>query len=203
MKASRRFSKFLTDINNINVAPIHMTFSKFIVLIFISVLCFTNSSGQNKTRKTLTVAQIRQACQQINEYKNYKVVTIDDAEEFLGHGTDNGGSLKGYYKGDSLKKIVEWVGLSNRVIQNEYYFNKGKLVFVYAIDKRYKFIEKNEAFDYSKFDKVTTGRYYFSNDRLIETITSDKEDQKTKQQAAIGFLSSSKNYISLLNAKRK
>jgi tRNA-dihydrouridine synthase len=180
-----------------------MTLRKFITLSFISVLCLTNSYGQGKADKTSTLAKIRQAFQQINEYKNYRIVTIDDAEEFLGHGTDNGGSLKGYYKGDSLKKIVEWAGLSNRVVQIEYYFDKGKLVFVYSTDKQYKFNEKTEEFDYSKFDKVITGRYYFSNDKLIETIISDKEHQKTKQQDVADFLSSSKDYIKLLNARRK
>jgi len=180
-----------------------MTLHEFIALTFVAVLSLTKSYGQNKADKTSTIPQIRQAFQKINEYKNYKIVTVDDAEEFLGHGTDNGGSLKGYYKGDSLKKIVESVGLSNRVVQNEYYFNNGKLVFVYSTDSRCKANDKTGEIDCSKFDKVNKGRYYFNGDKLIDAILSDKENEKTKQQDASDFLASSSDYVKLLNTRRK
>lgn len=180
-----------------------MTLRKFIALTFVSVLCLTNSYGQAKADKSSTLAQIKKIFKQINDYKNYKVVTIDDSEELLGHGTDNGGSLKGYYKGDSLKKIIEWVGLSNRVVQNEYYFNKGKLVLVYSTDSRCKANDKTGEIDCSKFDKVFKGRYYFTDDKLIDTILSDKEHEVTKSQDAADFLASGRDYIKLLNAKRQ
>jgi hypothetical protein len=179
-----------------------MTLRKFIALTFVSVLCLT-CYGQGKADKSSTLTQIKQVFKQINGYKDYKIVSIDDSEEFLGHATDNGGSLKGYYKGDTLKKIVEWIGLSNRVEQNEYYFNKGKLVFVYATDGRCKADNKTGEIDCSKFDKVFEGRYYFDRDKLIDTILSDKEHKETKQQDAVDFLTSSNDYIKLLNSKRQ
>ena len=178
-----------------------MILLKFIPLAFVTALTFVNSFGQSKQNKSFVISQTKQIFRQINTCKNYKIVTIDDSEEFLGHGTDNGGNLKGYYKSDSIKKIVEWVGLSNRVVQNEYYFDKGKLVFVYSTDRRYKFNGTTQEFDYSKFDKVITGRYYFNNDKLIDTILSDKEHEKTKQKDSADFLSSSKDYMQLLNAR--
>jgi hypothetical protein len=181
-----------------------MTLRKFIALTFVTVLYLANSYGQDKSDISSTsLSKIKQIFKQINDYKNYKVVTIDDSEEFLGHGTDNGGSLKGYYKGDSLKKIVEWVGLSNRVVQNEYYFNNGHLVFVYSTDSRCKSNDKTGEIDCSKFDKVYKRRYYFSNDKLIDTILSDKEKENTKDQDAADFFTSIKDYVKLLNAKRK
>lgn len=180
-----------------------MTLRKFIALTFVFILFLTNSYGQGKAGKSSTLVKIKQVFKQINSYKNYKIVTIDDSEEFLGHGTDNGGSLKGYYKGDSLKKIVEWVGLSNRVVQNEYYFNDGSLVFVYSTDSRCKSNDKTGEIDCSGFDKVFKGRYYFDGIKLIDTILSDKEHEKTKQQDAMDFLASSKNYNKLLNSRRQ
>ena len=185
------------------LCAITMTLRKFIALTFICLLYLTNSYGQSKADKNSTLAEIKQAYKQVSEYKGYKIVTIDDAEEFLGHGTDNGGSLKGYFKGDSLKKIVEWVGLSNRVVQNEYYFNNGKLVFAYSTKSRCKANNKTGEIDCSKFDKVFKGRYYFSNGKLIDTILSEKEHEKTKQQDAADFLTSGKNYMKLLNARRQ
>ena len=58
-----------------------------------------------RTDKNSTLAQIIQVFRQINGHKNYKSVTIDGGEAFLGHGTDNGGSLKGYYKGVKVKQL--------------------------------------------------------------------------------------------------
>lgn len=180
-----------------------MPLRNLITLIFLTVLTSTCSHGQGKEDRSFRLFQIKKVFTQINNYKNYKVVTIDDAEEFLGHGTDNGGSLKGYYKGDSLKKIVEWVGLSNRVVQNEYYFDKGKLVFVYSTDSRYKSNDSTGELDYSKFDNVFKARYYFNNDKLIDTILTDEEDERTKQKDAADFLGSSKDYMKMLNVRRK
>ena len=182
---------------------INMTLRKFIALAFVSALCLPNSYGQSKADKSSALVQIKQVFKQINSYKNYKVVTIDDSEEFLGHSTDNGGSLKGYYKGDSLKKIVEWVGLSNRVVQNDYYFNDGKLLFVYSTDSRCKANDKTGEMDCSKFEKVFKGRYYFNDDKLIDTILSDKEHEGTKHQDATGFLTAGKDYMKLLKARRQ
>ncbi|WP_157098076.1 hypothetical protein [Niabella ginsenosidivorans] len=163
----------------------------------------TTIYGQGKQDKNLTLTQIKNMFHQINDYKNYKTVTIVDAEEFLGHGTDNGGSLTGYFKNDTLKKIIEWVGLSNKVIQNEYYLDKGKLIFVYSTESRYKYNDGTQSFDYSKLNIVFKGRYYFNNDKLIDTILSDKQHIDTKQEDATDFLTSTKDYLKLLSAKRK
>lgn len=119
-----------------------------------------------------------------------------------GQGTDNGGSLTGYFKKDTLKKIIEWVGLSNNVIQNEYYLDKGKLVFVYSTESRYKFDDSTQSFDYSKLDIFFKGRYYFSRDKLMDTILSNRQHIAPRQDPA-DFLTSSQDYSKLLNAKRK
>ena len=128
-------------------------------------------------------------------------MTIDDPEKFLGQNTDNGASLKGYYKADSLKKIVEWVGLSNRVIQNEYYFDNGKLIFVYSAESRYKYSDSLQTLAYSKLELVFTGRYYFDNEKLFDTILSDKKHNSSKQKDAMDFVATIKDYIKLLQAK--
>lgn len=173
-----------------------IVYNKFIGLALF-FLCLTNSYGQDQSS---ILAQIKQTFQKINNDKNYEIIIIDNSDAFLGHSTDNGGSLKGFYQGDSLLKIVEWVGLSNRVVQTEYYFDKGKLVFVYSTDSRYKFNHISEKLDYSKFDEISEERYYFNNDKLIAVLLSEKE--KNKQQDATDFLTSSEYYTKLLNTKR-
>lgn len=180
-----------------------MTFYKYILLFLFAVVFFINVNGQVKPEKNFALSEIKSVFRRINNYKKYEIVTINDCEDFLGHATDNGGSLKGYFKGDSLKKIVEWVGLSNRVLQREYYFDKGKLVFVYSTESRYGFNDSTESFDYSKLKKVFEGRYYFSKDRLIDTILNDKQHEKTKKKDAAEFLVSGSSYLKLLNSRRK
>ena len=96
-----------------------IVYNKFIGLALF-FLCLTNSYGQDQSS---ILAQIKQTFQKINNDKNYEIIIIDNSDAFLGHSTDNGGSLKGFYQDDSLMKIVEWVGLSNRVVQTEYYFD--------------------------------------------------------------------------------
>ncbi len=79
--------------------------------------------------------------QKIDRYASYKILIIDDAEDFLGHPADNGAELTGYFKGDTLIKVAEQIGLSNSVIENRYYLENDKLFFVYSVDSSYKFID--------------------------------------------------------------
>jgi len=180
-----------------------MTLRNYITLTISILFTLTLSYGQSKDEKNDVILKIKKTYQQINDYKNYKTVSIDDSEEFLGHNTDNGATLTGYFKADSLKKIVEWIGLSNKVIQREYYFDNARLVFVYLTESKYRFNDKTESFDYTKLDNVFKGRYYFDKGHLIDTILSDKEHNETKKQDATDFLTSSKDYSKLLSAKRK
>lgn len=179
-----------------------MTYRYFIILTLLAILVHSSIQGQTKEVKTTSIAQIKTVFQQINQYKNYQIVIIDDSEEFLGNATDNGGSLKGYFKGDSLKKMVVWIGLSNRVVENEYYFDKGNLVFVYSTDSRYGYNDGTGELDDSKFAEVFKGRYYFSSGKLIHTILTDKEHEISKREDAEEFLSSGREFMKLLKAKK-
>jgi hypothetical protein len=180
-----------------------MTVRYYISLIFLTLLTLSTSYGQGNKEKNNTLFKIKTVYKQITAYKKYNTVIIDNSEDFLGHITDNGGNLTGYFKKDSLKKIVEWVGLSNKVIQNEYYFNNNKLVFVYSTESRYQFNDRTQSFDYSKLSTIFKRRYYFDKDKLINTIFNDKEHVATREQIASGFLTSGRYHFKLLNTKRK
>lgn len=167
-------------------------------------VCFfyiTHVYAQAVQNKAELINLIRKNFKEITEYKNYKVVTIDDVSKFKGHYTDNGGSLAGYYKNDSLKKIIEWIGLSVDIIQNEYYFNNDKLIFVYSTAKRHH-LNDDFSIDETKLDNVSEGRYYFDNNKLIDTILSNEEREKEKGNDVKRFLKDSKSYINLLNSKK-
>lgn len=174
-----------------------------IKLILIFTLVFDTSFGQGKEDFNKRLFDIKTKYQKINQFKSYRIVTIDDAEEFTGHATDNGGSLTGYFKGDTVKEIVEWLGLSNKVIQREYYLDSGKLFFVYLTESFYKVNDSAGTIDYTKLDLKNTGRYYFANGKLFDTILSEKEWKLTKEKDAKDFVASVKKYLPLLKKRLK
>ena len=178
-----------------------MTVRKNIFLSVIFLFTLTTTLGQAREDSSDIILNIKKLYQQINNYKKYKIVTIDNAEEFLEHNPDNGASLKGYYKSGSLKKITEWLGLSYKIIQTEYYFDMGKLIFVSTKESKYKYIDSTQTLDYSRLEPGSLGRYYFDNERLFETKLTDKEHNQSKQKDALYFLETSKKYSKVLNAK--
>ncbi len=178
-----------------------MPIFKHLSLALFLTFTITSSFAQGKEDFTKKLFDIRLKYTAINKDKPYRLETIKDAETFLGHNTDNGASLTGYFKGDSLKKLVEWIGLSNKVLQNEYYFDKGKLFFVYATTSVYPINDSTQSFDYTKLNLQSSGRYYFDNEQLFDTILSDKQKNKMKSKDAAGFLASAKQYAKLLRAK--
>ena len=174
-----------------------------ILLFVIFNLLLFQSFGQGKEDFSKKLFDIKMKYQKINQYKSYKVITIDDAEEFTGHALDNGGSLTGYFRSDTLVKIVEWLGLSNKVIQREYYLDSGKLFFVYFKESFYKYNDSTGSFDYSKLELKNTGRYYFQKEKLFDTILSDKEKKLTKEKDAKEFVENIKKYVALLKKRFK
>ena len=172
------------------------------VFALLSFLISQPGSAQGKEGKTERLIKIREKTRAINTETNYKVVRLEDAELILGHATDGGASLTGYYKDGALQKIIEWVGLSNRVIQNEYYFDSGKLIFVYATESQYAFNDSLQSLDYTKLIPVSNGRYYFENNQLSDVILAKKSLEKSKKEDAKSFLHRVKAYKTLLDKKR-
>ena len=175
---------------------------RFILLVAFIIFSYP-VVAQGKEDKTRALYEIGRIYHPIDNYKNYDSIEIDDAEDFLGHGTDNGGTLKGYYRNDTLKKIVEWVGLSNRVIENHYYFDSGKLIYVRAIETRYDFNDSAQTIDQAKLKLAFRGAYYFRNGKFLDAITYDKEKILAVKEDAASFIESGMDYKKLLDARKK
>ena len=112
-------------------------------------------------------------------------------EQFLGHMTEGGGELTGYFKTGQIKKIVERIGLSYCVRTFEYYFWDGQLIFVYAKEEDFPYIDSTGTLDYTKLELAFEGRYYFDNGKIIETkmtgqkrVADDKETDIEKELLA-------------------
>ncbi len=175
-----------------------MRLHKFIFTLLVTVFLWQTSCGQTKADKLLT---IRKTFQKINNDTSLRTRTIDDAEEFLGHATDGGGQLVGYFHKDSICKIFATVGLSYGSITDEYYFNNERLIFVYETEKDFPEADSLGGLDYNKLDLVFEGRYYFDNDKLIDKITKGKRRFADPKDNAANFITDAKDYLRLIKAK--
>jgi len=79
-------------------------------------------------------------------------------------------SYTSYNKGNTLVKLVETKGEEMYLLKTSYYFNKGKLFFIFE-----------EGF----FDdiKYSESRYYVNNDKVIKAL--DKQREKMKESPAM------------------
>jgi hypothetical protein len=139
--------------------------------LFISFSSFAQS-------KDSLIRMIKTNFQTINADTSLKEITLQD-DEFLEEGTDGGAELTGFYKNNSLVKIVEWIGLSTGNRTREYYFKDGSLFFAYEQFDAFVLDKKGEGLDHGKTKTVFEGRYYFNSKKLIE------QKIKTKKNAAL------------------
>jgi hypothetical protein len=137
-------------------------------LTTILTLSFVTTCGQDKAK---LINDSRKEFKVINSDTTLKKVILEN-EEFLGHMTDGGGQLTGFYKAGQLKKIVSWVGLSNGNEVFEFYFKDNKLVFVYEQFNSFVYDQKKQAFRLDTTERTFEGRYYFADNKLIEQITT-------------------------------
>jgi len=174
---------------------------RLMLICFLAAILVPRSVAQFKT---LLITQIRKDFQAINADKFLSKRTLSD-EEFMENATDGGAGLTGYYKKDSLVKIIEWIGLSFGNRTREFYLKNAKLFFVY--EKFESFVVKDSAVAEIDRSKVTTTfecRYYFNKDKLIEQTSSGKRTFEEAPAAVIAdLLDAAKENIRLLNKQVK
>jgi hypothetical protein len=115
------------------------------------------------------ISNIRIKYQDIrNNLKSYDTVSTD-----LEEGSTEGGEATGYYNGKDIKLIeITYYGEMGKT-KLEYYFDNGRLFFVF--ENRYKYnrpIYDTIAFDPKK-TRVTKDRYYFHNEKLVRWLDNN------------------------------
>ncbi|HMC86223.1 MAG TPA: hypothetical protein VKI61_11885, partial [Chitinophagaceae bacterium] len=107
-----------------------MTFIKSHIFFALTLAYCSVTYGQTKED---LVKNIRQSFQKINNDTTLTIVKLQN-EDIPGETTDGGEQLTGFFNGDSICKINDWIGLSFGVKQYEYYFTNGQLIFVYETE---------------------------------------------------------------------
>jgi hypothetical protein len=93
-------------------------------------------------------------------------------EEFMPQMTDGGGELIGYFRKGEIQKVTKNIGLSYGIETFDYYFSNGKLMFIY--ETLYGFVTNDSlgTLDQTKTELNFIGRYYFKNQKLVDSETT-------------------------------
>lgn len=172
-----------------------------VTFLFIGFLFSKNSLAQTKEDK---IKLIRQTVQTINKFKNLKKILLRN-DEFLEDGVpDGGGELTGYFKNGELVKIFESIGISNGMNDIEYYLKDNKLIFAYEVKKHFEVNQKTFSFNYEKLNTVFEGRYYFDQNKLIDTkIKGENEHADDEKDYTNQLIKQVNRCMILLKAKTK
>ena len=125
-----------------------------------------SANGQNGEDATL---HIQQYCQGINNDPRLKVVTLNN-EDFMkmGEVTDGYNQLIGYFRNDSLVKMVEYGGYSNGNCVTEYYLENGGLAYVTDVFKPFVPRETGNAPDFPRTQGTYEARHYLYKGKIIK-----------------------------------
>jgi len=174
--------------------------TKHIFFFLFSVLFFIVAFAQTKNEQ---IKSIRKKFETINRDTTLRKVTLEN-EEFLINMPDGGGELTGYYENKEIKKIYEWIGLSNGISIKEFYFDKGQLIFVFEKFDSFVFDVKKNEFDLTKTKTIFEGRYYFNNIKLFSKSTKgDKSLAAQEESTENGLIERASENLETLNKKAK
>jgi hypothetical protein len=178
-----------------------MTFIKSHIFFALTLAYCSVTYGQTKED---LVKNIRQSFQKINNDTTLTIVKLQN-EDIPGETTDGGEQLTGFFNGDSICKINDWIGLSFGVKQYEYYFTNGQLIFVYETEKGFHANDSLGSIDQTKLDLIFEGRYYLDKDKLIDRkIKGQKRFEEGSSAVFVqGLISQSKLLSKLLRSKLK
>jgi len=172
--------------------------AKNIFFFFLNLFFFVISFAQTKDEQ---IKLIRKKFEIINTDTTLRKVTLEN-EEFLTNMTDAGGELTGFYKNKEIKKVYEWIGLSNGISIKEFYFDKGQLIFVYEKFNSFVFDDKKDEFDLTKIKTIFEGRYYFNNEKLFSKSTKGNKALAAQgESSGKSLLESADDNMRLLNKK--
>lgn len=148
-----------------------MTSGKFIMSSLLLITFLSHALGQDKEE---IINGIKEAVEAIHLDTSLKSVSLQN-QEFIQDTAVTGGELTGFFKGNKVFKIYRSLGMSDGVKITEFYYRKGKLIFVREKFNSYVYDERTKTFDYTKINSTFSGSYYFDNAKLIEYKTKGQD----------------------------
>lgn len=175
-------------------------------LVLLGVTCSTHGQGitgaHGQMDKDPRIQNIRAIFQRINK-DTLKEVEAEYDDEFMdSHPSDNGVTLKGYFKKDTLLKMIEVGGPSYGSVTYVYYFDKGQPVFVFELERRFP-PDKEGGLNHDKLVWGFEGRYYFDKGKLIHKVLKGNKFGEIDDEYIKGILDITDDVRSLQKALHK
>jgi hypothetical protein len=166
----------------------------FLILLsgFLFLGCYRQSEDS-------VIKNITREVQTINNNKSLKAVKLEN-EGFLEETLDNGSSLTGFYKGDTIYKMNVWIGLSYCIRQYYYYFNDRQIIFIYETEDDFPDDPKTGELNYSIITRTFEGKYYLNNGKIVNMTIKGKKrlDNMPSTKFISGLETDANSYIKLL-----
>ncbi|RLD52555.1 MAG: hypothetical protein DRI94_02750 [Bacteroidetes bacterium] len=164
---------------------------KTILSLFLSIFLFGNIFSQTTEQN---IQEIRTQFKLVNSQKDFKKVYLEN-EEFTDQIPSEGAGLEGFYKNETIYKIVENDAVSQAVYTNQYYLKNNQLIFVYRTEKSIVMHEDGTFKGEINYDE----RVYCKNSKIIRHLKKGKSVLSKN----LDFQKMFKDYLPLLNTKIK
>lgn len=160
-------------------------FSIYTLTVLININCHGQQGQEKQSLRKQTdsldmvINAIRSDYKQINsDSLIYKVFEKDITDE-----SAEGGFMREFFKGDSLKKVVLVFFGETGKISTEYYFKDGEMIFAYEREDRYE----NAIYEGAvKIASTSENRYYFNNKKMVRWIGPDSKNVESSKYAEKG-----------------
>lgn len=169
-----------------------------VIFFFLITVSFVNISGQNIKGKENTIQKLVLKINKDTSLKSLHLTTF----EFLEQALDGSGYLTGYFKNDSIVRIIEWISYSFGTRKTDFYFNKDDLIFI-AVQEAYdKYVDSLKEIKLGITKEAFTGRYYYKSKSLIKSETSGVSRCDDNDSMINNFTKTADNYRLLLKKRR-
>lgn len=120
------------------------------------------------------IVHIRNLFLQVQNDSSIHKITLD-GPAFLGEeASTTKGILTGYFKGDTLCKVSTKVGMNYAVFQENYYFEKGQLIYADELEKDFPPNADHTGLNHTKPVWAFEGTYYFEGYKAFSVHTEGK-----------------------------
>jgi hypothetical protein len=165
------------------------------------LLVLTSATTKAQSPDNL-IEDIMKKCASIDSASGYFVMMLD-AEDFLDETPDGGARLTGFFEGDTVRKAVDWIGLSYGVQSSEYYYHEGSLIMARYREERYTVVDSLGGFDYERLTTTFEGIFYFAGAKLIYSDQVVNEIENPNPPAPDKILIAARQRLDALSKRRR
>lgn len=165
-----------------------------ILLLFYCVCLSQYSYAQNKD---MLVKTIQSECETIDADSGYLIKVLKNDDLPLGEKAQGGREITGYFKNNTLYKIIDVVGLPSGIATSTYYFWGDHLVYDYETEDTFPFVDSINRYDYTSVTRSFEGFYYYVADKQIEMKVTGKKKFTNARRLVENIQGLQKEYLSL------